>query len=63
MTANVPGPPITGIESIDEETLIDGEWIPQRRLNGDENAQGQLLKVNGASTSQTIYKVRLYRYR
>lgn len=57
------GPPIAGIASIDEEVLLDGKWILQRRLNGDENAQGQILKLDerGAETA-TVYKVRLYRY-
>jgi hypothetical protein len=62
-TPNSEGLPIAGIASIDEEVLVKGEWIAQRRLNGDENGQGQLLRVNPEGAGKAvIYKVRLYRY-
>ncbi|MDR1407176.1 MAG: DUF5597 domain-containing protein [Tannerella sp.] len=48
-----------GIASIDEEVPVDGKWIRQRRLNGDENGQGQVLRM---SAGAAVYKVRLYRY-
>jgi hypothetical protein len=57
------GAPIAGIASIDQEELIDGKWIRQRRLNGDESAQGQLLKINADGPSKpSVYRLRLYRY-
>lgn len=57
------GPPIVGIESIDEEFFENGSWSPRRRLNGDENSQGQALRLHAADSSQgRIYRVRLYRY-
>jgi hypothetical protein len=59
-----PGSPIVGIESIDEEFFEDGAWVPRRRLNGDENGQGQVLKLSAADAREgRIYRVRLYRYR
>lgn len=59
-----PGPPIVGIESIDEEFFENGSWVPRRRLNGDENSQGQALKIYATDLTQgKIYRVRLYRYR
>jgi hypothetical protein len=48
-----------GIASIDEEVSVNGKWVWQRRLNGDENGQGQSLNI-GANTA--VYKIRLYRY-
>jgi beta-galactosidase GanA len=48
-----------GIASIDEEVPINGKWVLQRRLNGDENGQGQSLNIG---TNTAVYKVRLYRY-
>ena len=58
------GPPIVGIESIDEEFFAGGAWLPRRRLNGDENSQGQALKLHATDLAQgRIYRVRLYRYR
>ena len=63
-SSNSPGLPIVGIASIDEETFTDGQWNSGRRLNGDENAQGQLLRLNGGPRNQSVvYHVRLYRYR
>jgi hypothetical protein len=57
------GLPIAGIASIDEEVLLDEKWVWQRRLNGDENGQGQVLKLNADEGPKTaIYRVRLYRY-
>ncbi len=57
------GPPNAGIASIDEEVLVDGKWTVERRLNGDENGQGQVLKLNADEGPKTaVYRVRLYRY-
>lgn len=59
-----PGPPIVGIESIDEEFFQNGAWVPGRRLNGDESSQGQALRISTADLAQArIYRLRLYRYR
>ena len=59
-----PGPPIVGIESIDEEFYENGAWVPRRRLNGDESSQGQGLKLSASDLAQgKVYRVRLYRYR
>jgi Domain of unknown function (DUF5597) len=35
------GPSQAEIASIDEEVLVNGEWVRQRRLNGDENGKGK----------------------
>ncbi|HEV3037530.1 MAG TPA: DUF5597 domain-containing protein [Candidatus Angelobacter sp.] len=59
---NTPGPPIAGIVSIDEETLEGEHWTRGRRLNGDENGQGQVLRLQ-ASLRPVILRIRLYRYR
>ncbi|MDR0692358.1 MAG: DUF5597 domain-containing protein [Prevotellaceae bacterium] len=48
-----------GIAGIEEEVLINGKWVWQRRLNGDENGQGQVLNIG---SNAAVYKVRLYRY-
>lgn len=58
-----PGLPITGIESIDEEFFENGNWTPGRRLNGDEDSQGQALRLYATDLARgRIYRVRLYRY-
>jgi beta-galactosidase GanA len=63
-SSDKPGLPIVGIESVDEEFFENGAWVTGRRLNGDENSQGQSLRLFASDLSQgRIYKVRLYRYR
>ena len=57
------GPPNAGIASIDEEVFANGSWSVQRRLNGDENGQGQVLRIDEeASKGPVVYHLRLYRY-
>jgi hypothetical protein len=63
-SSDKPGPPIVGIESIDEQFFENGAWSPGRRMNGDENSQGQSLRLYATDLAQgKTYKVRLYRYR
>jgi len=63
-TTDRPGLPIVGIESTDELFLRNSGMVPGRRLNGDENGQGQVLRLNGGDAARgKIYRVRLYRYR
>jgi hypothetical protein len=47
-----------GIGSIDEGRFEDGKWVPGRRLNGDENAQGVSWRFD--QRGQHIEKVTLY---
>ncbi len=49
-----------GIGTIDEGVFEDGKWVPGRRLNGDENDQGQGWRVD--SRSMHTEKVSLYRF-
>jgi hypothetical protein len=63
-TTDRPGLPIVGIESTDELRLQPGGMAPGRRLNGDENGQGQVLRLQAGDAARgIIYRVRLYRYR
>lgn len=57
---NMPGPSIGGISFIDEVIFIYGEMVKGRRLNGDENSQGQRVSLRDPSK---IYHVKAYRYR
>lgn len=59
-----PGAPQVGIESIDEQILENEKWAPRRRINGDEDSHGQVLRLYATDLTQArIYRVRLYRYR
>jgi beta-galactosidase GanA len=49
-----------GIASVNEGTFQNGKWIPGRRLNGDENDQGQGWRFSSRDLS--IEKVKLYRF-
>ena len=63
-SSDKPGPPSTGVISIEEEFFEQGTWRSRRRLNGDETSHGQALKLYQTDLSQgRIYRVRLYRYR
>lgn len=52
---------IAGIERIDEGQFINGDWIPGRRMNGDQSHQGRHLHLPGRAFS--IQKVKLYTYK
>jgi beta-galactosidase GanA len=63
-SADTPGPPVVGIESVDEEFFENGAWVARRRLNGDENSQGQALRLHASDVGEgRIYRVRVYRYK
>ncbi len=55
-----PGAPRVGIAAVDEGEYRDGQFIPGRRLNGDENDQGQYLRVDQRSIH--IARATLYHY-
>lgn len=49
-----------GIASIDEGAIEDGNWVPGRRLNGDENDQGSFWRFD--SRKVNTEKVKLYHF-
>ena len=61
---NTPGPPVAGIDSIEEGTFVDGRWVPGRRLNGDESDSDKSVRLGGGVIPNgRIQRVKLYRYR
>lgn len=52
--------PGAGIGAVQEGRFEDGQWIAGRRLNGDENAQGEYWRFD--SRQVRTEKVSLYRY-
>jgi hypothetical protein len=60
-TPNTAGPPNAGVGFIEEGTYDNGEWKPGRRLNGDENDQGQYWRF--APDAIRIEKAVVYRFR
>jgi hypothetical protein len=61
ITARAPSPFKFGYASIDEGIYEDGKWRPGRRLNGDENDQGNYWRFDADSIR--IEKAVLYRYK
>jgi beta-galactosidase GanA len=59
-TPKTPGPSLAGIATVDEGTFVNGQWIAGRRLNGDENDQGQYWRFSPREL--TIEKCVVYRY-
>ncbi len=45
-TPRDPAAPRVGIASVDEGTFQDGQWVAGRRLNGDENDQGNYWRFD-----------------
>lgn len=60
ITPRSPSPFKLGYASIDEGRYEDGKWKPGRRLNGDENDQGNYWRFDPRSIK--IEKAVLYRY-
>ncbi|MGB6386903.1 MAG: DUF5597 domain-containing protein [Terriglobales bacterium] len=60
ITLRSPSPFQLGYASIDEGIYEEGKWTPGRRLNGDENDQGNYWRFD--SHSIKIEKAVLYRY-
>jgi hypothetical protein len=59
-SARTPGPRHTRILSIDEGRFRNGQWLPGRRMNGDEDAGGWRLQLPGGPPS--IQCIKLYRH-
>jgi beta-galactosidase GanA len=49
---------IAGIESIEQVSGASGQWLTERRLNGDQSNQGRQLSLD--PRQPRIYRVRLY---
>jgi beta-galactosidase GanA len=52
--------PQVGIAAVDEGRFEDGKWVPGRRLNGDENDQGQTWRFDPRQIKTE--KATLYRF-
>jgi beta-galactosidase GanA len=52
---------LVGIVSVDEGKYANGQWMPGRRLNGDQTHQGRHLRLPPGKFG--IQRIRLYRYR
>jgi hypothetical protein len=55
-----PGPARAGIGWVEEGIISDGIWVRGRRLNGDENDQGQFWRF--APQRINLERVTVYRY-
>jgi beta-galactosidase GanA len=55
-----PGISYAGIASVEEGTFVDGQWVPGRRLNGDETDGGKAWRLDWHSLH--IEKVTVYRF-
>jgi beta-galactosidase GanA len=56
--ARDPDNGIAGIESIEQVSRASGQWVAERRLNGDQSNQGRHLSLDPRQPH--IYRVRLY---
>lgn len=56
-TPNTPGPPNAGLGVVQQGKFVDGQWELTRWIEGDDDAQGEILVLNPG----TIVRVQLYR--
>ncbi|MGO9324893.1 MAG: DUF5597 domain-containing protein [Terracidiphilus sp.] len=56
-TPNTPGPPNVGLGIVQTGRFVDGKWEITRWIEGDDDAQGEILVLNPG----TIERVLLYR--
>ena len=56
-TPNTPGPPNVGLGVVQTSKFVDGKWELTRWIEGDDDAQGEILVLNPG----TIVRVQLYR--
>jgi hypothetical protein len=72
-TPNTPGPPVVGLAKVEDGTFVDGQWKPDRWLNGDETQLRYDLSAAAAENlsgeglffpagGPTIRRAQLYRY-
>jgi hypothetical protein len=70
---NTPGPPLAGLDIVEEGTFVNGRWVPGRRLAGDDTIEGDCLELKWPKQgdvpppksrihSEAIQRVTLYRY-
>jgi hypothetical protein len=57
-TANTPGPSNVGLGIVQQGTFVDGKWDLTRWIEGDDDAQGEILVLHPS----TILRVMLYRF-
>jgi beta-galactosidase GanA len=59
--AAAPNDPTVGLLSVQEGRYVNGQWLPGRRLNGDQTHQGRHLRL--VTGKFGIQRIKLYRYR
>jgi len=70
-SAETPGPPLVGLDTVEEGSFVNGRWVPGRQLAGDDTIEGDCLELKwprkGAPPSRMstegIQRFTLYRYR
>ena len=58
---HTPGPPLAGLGTVEAGTFVNGRWVPDIRLAGDDTGQGQNLFE--LQRQMGIQRFTLYRYR
>jgi hypothetical protein len=60
-SSNAPGLPLAGLGTVEEGTFVNGRWVPDIRLAGDDTGQGaDLFEIQ---RHMGIQRFTLYRYR
>jgi len=70
---NTPGPPLVGLEIVEEGSFVNGRWVPGRQLAGDDTIEGDCLELKwprkgeapslkSRLSTEGIQRFTLYRY-
>lgn len=62
LSPDTPGPPITGIATVEEGRFEEGHWVRGRMLAGDDTGQGNSIPLDAAQ-GPGILRITVYRYR
>jgi hypothetical protein len=72
---NTPGLPRAGLATVEEGKFVNGRWIPERQLAGDDTEQGTYVQLRWPpgnvvipvtqqrTSAEGIQRLTLYRYR
>jgi hypothetical protein len=61
VSPHTPGPPLAGLGTVESGTFVNGRWVPDIRLAGDDTGQGDDLFE--LQRHMGIQRFTLYRYR
>lgn len=57
-SSDKPGPPMVGLATVEDGRFVDGRWVRDRVLAGDDTGQGNSVSLRGGMLRVTVYRYR-----